>query len=200
MESTFPSLWKKTITYLQENIGGSIAFFFLLVAGIAAGMNMIQSLYRNMALHVLGNVFAMLEISGIPWLRMVLLSVSVHTAFCSMLLLSGLWLPAGIFWPAAVLLRGLVMGAGLGACVLALPSYTAWIILTLLWIEAAFLLPPMLRMSICAGRQILSRATMHQNNLEEHSYIKNMLRCALWLLPCILIECLAMPLLVYMFG
>lgn len=200
MADTRNALWAKITAYIKQNAGVSVVFLFLFVAGAAAGISMIQTAYRQPAASIIVNAPALLQANGIPWLSIFCLSFFTHVALAAMLMFSGLWLPACFLWPLSILLRGLVTGAGLGACVAAWPDIAGWLLLALLWVESAFLLPPMLRMCVVSGRSIRTR--LHKGEAQEYvllDYPAQFLRPAMGMLPCILIECVCMPLLLYGF-
>lgn len=200
---TFLSLWRKMRAYVKENIAVCVVFVFLLVSGIAAGINIIQATYRQQGLESVTGLPDLFRTAGIPWLQNILLSSAVQIMIACLLLLSGLWGPTVLLWPVAILFRGMLVGAGIGIGVIVWPAHASMVILFGLLLELALLLPPLLRTSVYAMRQFAARCkikTAPGSAMDDTIYIGLFLKAACGFLPVIILQGVVMPIFLYIFG
>ncbi len=135
-------LEKNIILYLKDNLAATIAFAFFLVAGIAAGVTTVKLLYPEQAPAFVA--LAPAAISGTVLVKGILIAVLLQGVAISTAALCAVWTPWLLLWPVALLLRGFLLGAGLYACVLALPGWAAVALFILLQVNAAISLPCLL--------------------------------------------------------
>ncbi|MDR1619063.1 MAG: hypothetical protein LBS18_00140 [Clostridiales bacterium] len=196
----FKVLLQNATRYMKNNALLSALFLFLFIAGAAAGISNMQSIYPEAGLDV-NALPDMLRTAAIPWLAIIATSVSTYVLICGMLFLSGVWLITAVLWPAAILIKGILTGAAIGACALLLPHNTAFILLLVFWLDVAVLLPPLLKSGVLAGKQIAMRVSAKFKSGDLFGeYPDKYLKTALALGFSVMIEGGVMPLALYLLG
>ncbi len=197
LELTYSTMRSRLFAYIKENFGVIAVILFVFVAGVAAGIRIMQTMYHAEAREILTALPSTLRAEGIPWLHCLFLSLFVQVLTISLLLLSGLWLPTAPFWVVGILLRGMLIGTAIGACAAAWPSHTAICLLLLLQLEAALLLPPLLRLGVLSQQQIACackiKLRLTQQVPAPQDYTAAFLRTSIGLVPCVLLQGFLMP-------
>lgn len=193
---------QKPVIFFKENFGVSIAFFFLFVVGVAAGISIIQAIYFDTARFMVNNLSVALLTTHTPWLRCLLLAFSTHMLVIAFLLLAGSWVPASPLWCVAILLRGMLVGVGIGAGSAAWPSRAALWVILFFQLDLAIMIPFFLRTCVCTSRQISWRCTkmMRDKEMPEDTGLSAFVRAASGLVICAVLEGIALPLAIRLFG
>ena len=197
LELTYSTMRSKLFAYVKENLGVIAVILFIFVAGVAAGIRIMQTMFHIEAEEILAVLPETFRAEGIPWVRCLLLSLFVQTFTISLLLISGLWLPTSPLWVVGILLRGMLMGAAIGACVAAWPLHTAICLLLLLQLESALLLPPLLRLAVLSIQQIVCECKKKLHLTQQvpalQDFTAAFLRTSIGLVPCIVLQGVLMP-------
>lgn len=195
MELTFAGLRARIISYVKENLTLICIFLFLFVTGCAAGIRIVEGMGRTNAANMLTALPGILRVGGVPWLPMLLLSLTVHALFAAMLMLAGLWLPTCPLLIPACLLQGLFLGAAIGVGMAAWPSAQGICLLLLLQLEAAALLSPFLRMGVLALRQIAGAIVREKSAppADTRAYTRQFLVLCTGLLPSVAMQAVLIP-------
>ncbi len=189
--------------YIKDHFSVIAIVLFVFLAGIASGLRIIQTMYHDEAAEILRSLPSVLRFEGIPWMNYLMISLFSHVLVAALLLLSGLWLPAAPLWLTGILLRGLFLGAAVGACISAWPLSTAIILLILLQMEAAVLLPPLLRLAVLSQTQLAEKCKQKlgvtQLSTSFIDYTGFFMKGALGLIPAIVFQCLVTPAILALF-
>lgn len=204
MHASISSAQSRVKVFAQENPIMLGAFFFLLFSGIAAGIHSLNNMEGETAL--LDGVRQLPELlhgKGVSWAYLMGMSLLIHGLLASMLLLSGIWLPTCVFWGISILLRGLFTGCVLGLIGRSWSTPSAVALLLLLLLDVALMLPVLLQLSAITKSQMLIAwkqlfGLPHKTQTVQDCF-SLFLRACLGLLPCIAIESLIMPLVLYIF-
>lgn len=203
LEFTYSAMRARLQAYIKDHFSVIAVIVFVFLAGVASGFSMIKTMYHEEAAQLLRSLPSILRTSGVPWLECFLLSLFSHVFICGLLLLSGLWLPTAPLWLAGILLRGMLLGAAIGACISAWPLSTSIILLILLQMEAAVLLPPLLRLAVLAQTQISEKCKQKlgvtQLSTSLLDYTVFFLKGALGLIPTILFQSVLTPAILALF-
>ncbi|MDL2258553.1 hypothetical protein LJC42_05310 [Eubacteriales bacterium OttesenSCG-928-K08] len=187
--------------YVKEHLVLCIVLFFLFFSGLVAGINMVQMFGPKFNPAELP---ALLHIYGTPLVYCLLFALCVHGTIGAMLLLCGIWLPTAVLWPVAIMLRGILSGAYMGACLLAWPGIASVWLLVLLLLEVAALLPLLIRLSQIATEHMLARIRLlsGQSTFSPslHATCGRFLKISLGFVPIILLESVITPFVLYMLG
>lgn|GEM_PF-5479804 len=197
MELTFSALRARMTAYIKENLGAICIFIFLLVAGCAAGIRIVQGMNKADAAQMLASLPGIFRAQGVPWLPMLALSALTHTLCAAMVFLAGLWLPAVPLLVIGCLLQGIFLGASIGAGMAAWPASTGVCLLLLILFEAAVLAPPLLRMNVLTQKRIAAAFTKKKGPLPQtpdiQTYTKQYLGLSVGLLPSVAMQAVLIP-------
>ena len=203
MELTYSAMRARLQAYIKDHFSVIAVILFVFLAGVASGLRIIQTMYHDEAAQILHALPSVLRSDGAPWLNCFLLSLFSHVFVSGLLLLSGLWLPMAPLWLAGILLRGMLLGAAIGACISSWPLSTGIIVLILLQMEAAVLLPPLLRLAVLAQTQLAEKCkqklgvTQLSSTFMEYSVF--FLKGTLGLIPAIAFQSLLTPAILALF-
>jgi len=196
MQTNTASVKKIAIQFLKNNFIVIILFVFLLVAGIAAGITAIKTVYPNAAAGMIRDLLSTTSLTTQPIAGVSILTILLDVTSIAMLFLSGIWLPAMILFPFCIVIKGFAMGGLLYACTMAFPCAAAWMLLVVLLFDAALSLPCLLRLCALATHQFIRMIKDHTQIPSTKQYLRKGLRCALGLLPCTIVKGFVLPLLV----
>lgn len=199
MKTSFVRVRARLQAFARENPILLVMFFFLLFAGMVAGMHLME---KNSGATV-NAISDYIHINGVSWVYCVLMSVCMHGVVAAMLLLCTLFLPAAPLWPIAILLRGVLTGVYMGLVRTAWPQKIAVCLMLLLLANIALMLPAFLKLSAIAKRRLAISGMRVLNKKEGKETlqqdIKEFLRACAGFLPCILLESVVAPLAIYIF-
>ncbi len=195
------STGSKLKAFYKNNIYTICIFVFIFTTGCAAGIHIIQNLCKEDVAKIITIAPLYLFAENHFWLIRIASALASHLLVFLMLYISGLWVALSPLWVASILLRGLVFGAAVGSCVTKWPACSAKVLLFLLLVEAALLLPPLLKLSVLSQKQLFSicksklQATLLAPSAYEYS--NNFFKTGLLLIPCILYQSVMIPALLH---
>lgn len=201
MQRTVLDIWRRVKGFLRDNPVLMGVLFFLLLAGMMAGAS-----YYVQAAHIQADVREIptyMHARGVPFVKCLLISFCVHSALACMLLLAGIWFPAIVCWPASILLRGILTGVYMGMCLRAWPGASAIWLLVVLLLDIAVLLPVLSVLSSISMKHFLGRckeiAHAQTGTKSAQSCTMRFLKVCLGLLPCLVLEGIVAPFVLYVF-
>ena len=203
LELTYSAMRARLQAYIKDNFGVIIVTLFIFVAGLASGIRIVQSMYHDQAAEIMQILPDVLRANGVPWLQCFMLSLFSHALIACMLLLSGHWLPTVPLWIAGILMRGMLVGAAIGACVSAWPLHTVIVAILLLQLETAVMLPPFLRLAVLSQKQFTASCKQKfgvtQQTLLPNDYTILFLKAALGLIPAMAFQSFITPAILALF-